>query len=216
MKYTSVLFDLDGTIIDSSLGITKAVEYALDKHGVRHAGRESLKCFIGPPLREQFMSFCGVDEQKGSDFVNTYREYYAVKGIFECCLYEGVVEMLQRLKSNGVSLYIATSKPEKFAKKILEYFRIEDMFEYVGGANFDNTRTDKAQVIKYVLNEAGLTDKKSVVMIGDCTHDIIGAHKNGIDAIGVLYGFGEREDLEKLHTVYLCENTREISDFILN
>lgn len=215
MKYDIVLFDLDGTIIDSSEGITKSVAYAMDKHGIAHGDNETLKCFIGPPLKEQFMKICGVDETKGTELVNTYREYYAVKGIFECSVYDGVKELLENLTNNGCRILLATSKPEKFARIILEHFALDGYFDYIAGANLDNTRTDKAKVIEYALESCRLCDSKSrAVMVGDSTHDINGAHKFGIDAVAVTYGFGNVDELERCGAVYVCESPRSLNCYL--
>lgn len=215
-KYSIAIFDLDGTIIDSSPGITTSVEYALDKKGYSHGDKESLKVFIGPPLREQFMKYCGIDDvEEGGALVTAYREYYAVKGLYECYVYNGIEKLLASLKEKGYKVVVATSKPEKFAKVILDHFDLTRYFDYIGGANYDNTRTDKAEVIEYSLKSLGLHDlRNQAVMIGDHIHDVNGAAKLGIDAIAVRYGFGDNEALDKSSAVLVCDSADEVREFL--
>ncbi len=216
MKYSIALFDLDGTIIDSSEGITKSVAYAMDKHGIVHGGYETLKAFIGPPLKEQFMKVCGVDEAKGTELVNAYREYYAVTGIFECSVYDGIQELLANMKKNGYKILLATSKPEKFARIILEHLSLDIYFDCIAGSNLNNTRTDKAAVIEYALECCGLSDdaKNKAVMIGDSIHDVNGAAKYGIDAIAVTYGFGNSKELKNSNAVFVCESRKALNEYL--
>lgn len=212
MEYSIAVFDLDGTLVDSSDGITNSVAYALDKNGVPHGDKQTLKHFIGPPLREEFMKTVGVSEEEGGRFVNDYREYYSDRGIFECSLYDGVTELLERLRECGYKILLATSKPEKYAKMILEHFGIAEYFDYAGGANFDNTRTDKASVIEYSLKSAGLYgDRQNAVMVGDHANDIIGANAHEIDSVFVTYGFGEKSTALAHNPTHICESATELS-----
>lgn len=216
MDKSIIIFDLDGTLVDSSRGIINSVCYALDKRGYTYSDRKSLEFFIGPPLKEQFMKYCNVDENEGKILVDTYREYYPGKGIYECELYEGIEELLKLLKDNGKTVVLATSKPENFAKIVLDYVGITKYFDYVAGALLDNTRTDKASVIEYALKSLELYEKREdAVMIGDCIYDIIGAEKNGIDSIAVTYGFGEKEQLYKSSAVVFAENVKELENILL-
>ena len=197
--YEIVLFDLDGTLTDPAEGITKSVEYALNKWNISVADRKSLFPFIGPPLIESFMEFYGFDREKAVTSVSYYREYFAKTGLFENEIYPGIKEMLTRLKKAGKRLAVATSKPDEFARKILEHFEILEYFDFVGGAAMDETRTKKSEVIEYTLEKMGVSanDVSRVVMVGDRKHDVEGAACFGIDTIGVLYGYGSKEELEK-------------------
>ncbi len=195
MIYQNILFDLDGTLTDPALGITTSVAYALDAYGYKYESLDALKIFIGPPLREQFMKYCGVDYKKAETLVTKYREYYSVKGIYQNRVYDGIKPMLEALKNDGKRLIVATSKPEKFAKIILEHFSLIQYFDLCAGANMDNTRTDKAEVIKYALDSVGIFQKDKTVMVGDRMHDIIGAKKNGLYSIGVSFGYGSVAEL---------------------
>ena len=134
MRYTTAIFDLDGTITDSGQGIMNAIRYAVKKHALPEISEETLRSFIGPPLKEQFQSVFGLSENKGADMVATYREYYSDKGIFENRVYDGVPEMLEGLKTAGVRILMATSKPEKYAKQIAGYFGFDKYFDFIGGA----------------------------------------------------------------------------------
>ncbi|MBR4858169.1 MAG: HAD family hydrolase [Clostridia bacterium] len=212
-NYDVILFDLDGTITDPGIGITNSVAHALKKYGIAVEDRAELYKFIGPPLHKSFEEFYGVD---GLQAVEYYREYYRDKGIYENVVYTGVEDMLKKLNSAGKKVILATSKPEVFAKEVLRYFGLTDYFYYAAGANLDGTLTDKAEVIAYALKEGGVTDKPSVIMVGDREHDIIGAKKNGIDSMGVLYGYGSREELENAGADYIASSVEKITDLLMD
>lgn len=196
MRYATAIFDLDGTITDSGPGIMNAIRYAVKKRGLPEVSEDVLQSFIGPPLKEQFRSVFGLSDEEGTLMVATYREYYGEKGIFENRVYDGVPEVFQKLQEAGVRILMATSKPEKYAKQIAEYFKISRYFGFIGGACMDGRRTDKHEVIEYVIDSCKVC-RENAVMIGDRRHDIVGASKSGIHSIGVLYGYGSREELEK-------------------
>ena len=194
-NYKYILFDLDGTITDSALGITNSVKYALKKLNAPIPPYETLCKFIGPPLLDGFRDLCGFETEKAQAAVKYYREYYETTGLFENKVYDGIPEFLKALKEDGKTVVLATSKPEKFARLILEHFGIMQYFDYAAGASMDETRNKKDAVIAYALNECNITNKALAVMVGDRRHDIDGAKKNGISCVGVLYGFGNREEL---------------------
>lgn len=215
-KFDTVLFDLDGTLVDSSEGITKSVAYALKKRGYGEYAPETLKHFIGPPLREQFMTFCGVDITEGTALVEAYREYYGVTGIFECSLYDGIPELLDALTASGKALFVATSKPENFARMVIEHFALTEKFVYIGGARMDNTRTDKCEVIKYTLeNVPKDMQLQKPVMVGDSPHDILGARKAGLLGIAVSYGFGNPEALRNSQPIAVCNSANELKKLLI-
>ena len=209
-----VLFDLDGTLTDPMTGITKSVQYALKKFGIIEADLWNLTKFIGPPLTESFMNFYGFSEEEGKQAVEYYREYYSPTGIFENKVYDGLESMLQTLKDEKRTLAVATSKPEAFANRILEYFHLDSYFDFIGGALM-NGRTDKAEVIAYVLGELE-AEKKEAVMVGDREHDIKGAKKNGLCSIGVLYGYGTKAELQKAGADYLVSDMQELEQLLLS
>lgn len=212
--YDIIIFDLDGTLTDSGLGITNSAEYALNKFSIKVNDRSELEKFIGPPLNESFEKFYGFTKEEASKAVSVYREYYREKGIFENLVYDGIEQLLIDIKNNGKTAVVATSKPEPFARQILDYFDLSKYFAYIGGSNLDETRGDKAEVIEYVLDAIGVTDKSKAVMVGDREYDIIGAKKNELDSIGVLYGYGSREELEKVDATYIAPTIKDIYPFI--
>lgn len=212
MKQKHILFDLDGTLTDPMMGITKSVRYALNYYGIEVNDLNDLLPFIGPPLRDSFKEYYGFDEAKANEAVEKYREYYKTDGIFDNKVYQGMVECLQTLKDNGKKLYVATSKPEFFAKQIIEYFSLSKYFEYVVGSEF-NSREKKAEVIEYVL-KTNQIDNDDVIMVGDRKHDIIGAHENKIPCVGVLYGYGTEDELKQYQADYLVSTVEELTELL--
>lgn len=199
-KKRVILFDLDGTLTNPGIGITNSVMYALNRFGIAVSDRRELYKFIGPPLKESFEEFYGFEEARAVQAVAAYREYFSDKGIFENELYEGIEALLKRLKDAGKVVGLATSKPEIYAGQILEYFGLDGYFDVLSGSTLGGERTDKAEVIAWAFR---LLEEKTgqaclpeeMVMIGDREHDIIGAKKNGISSIGVLFGYGSMEEL---------------------
>jgi len=210
VKYKYALFDLDGTLTDPKVGITKSVQYALKKYGIEDVLLSELEGFIGPPLKESFIEFYSFDEKKAIQAIEFYREYFKKKGIFENKVYEGIPELLAKLKQDGLVIAVATSKPTVFAEEILTYFGLTEYFDIVVGSNLDGTRTNKAEVIEYVLTKLGINKKEQVVMIGDRKHDVIGAQKNCVNSIGVSYGYGTIEELESVEPTYIANSVDEL------
>ena len=199
-----LLFDLDGTLTDPGIGITNSVMYALKSFGIIEHAREKLYPFIGPPLLNSFMEFYGFDEQKAEEAVTRYREYYQETGIYENLVYDGIPELLKELKTEGKIILLATSKPEPFAKQILTHFNLMQYFTAVAGSDFGKIRNTKGKVIAYALElyakmSGGTVQalRERAIMIGDRSYDIEGAKENGIRSVGVLWGYGSREELEK-------------------
>ena len=215
MKYTTVLFDLDGTLTDPGEGITNSVMHSLKYYGIEETDRAKLYKFIGPPLWESYEVFYGFSHKKAIEAVEHYREYYKVKGIYENLLYSGVKDMLEALYNNGVKILVATSKPEAFAKIILDYFDIAKYFTFIGGAAMDGSRVNKDDVIRYTLEMAEVTDVKSCVMVGDRLHDILGAKAHSMDSIGVLYGYGSLDELKNAGADFIAAAPMDVCDIIL-
>ena len=215
-KYEIFLFDLDGTITDSALGITNSVMYALKKFGIEETDRTKLYKFIGPPLTESFEKFYGFTKEQSLDGVKYYREYYAVKGIFENSVYEGLAETLESLENEGYILAVATSKPEEYAKRIADKFDFAKYFAGIYGATMDGSLIRKADVIRYALDNLGVEREKydQVVMVGDRNNDIYGAKENGIQVIGVLYGYGDLAELQSAGADYIAKMPEEIAQII--
>lgn len=221
-NFKYILFDLDGTITDSGEGITKAVQYALKHFGINVEDINELKKFVGPPLRDSYMKFYNFDEEKATEGIKVFREYYEEKGMFENSLYDGIVDVLKALKKSGKELIVATSKPEVHAKKILEHFNVDKYFTIIAGADFEETRVKKGDVIKYALdnlrntlNDNEVLNLSQVIMIGDREHDIIGAKENDIKAIGVLYGYGDVVELTQARALKIVSSPEELREILL-
>lgn len=212
--YKYVLFDLDGTLTDSQEGIINSIQYALSKYGIVENDVNILKKFLGPPLIDSFKKYFDFSDKQAEEAVLFYREYFNSKGIFENRVYNGIVTLLEKLKKQGIMLIVATSKPEPFTNKILRHFDLDKYFAFVAGSNLDNSRKDKDEIIKYVINQSNITDLSQAIMIGDRKHDIIGANKNGIDSIGVLYGYGDFQELTAAKASYIAKNTDEIYNIL--
>lgn len=213
MEKQYILFDLDGTLTDPMMGITKSVRYALNYYGIEVNDLNDLLPFIGPPLRDSFKEFYGFDDAKANEAVIKYREYFSTEGIFDNKVYDGIPQCLQALKDAGKVLLVATSKPEKFAKQIIEHFNLDKYFDFVGGSEF-NGREKKGDVIKYVLKENQI-NASDAIMIGDRKHDIIGAHENNLPCVGVLYGYGSLEELNDNKADYIVETVASLTDKLL-
>ena len=213
MKYGAVLFDLDGTLTDPGEGITNSVAYALRALGIEPPERQRLYKFIGPPLAESFQRFYGMDEAGAAEAVRLYRVYFSDRGIFENVVYPGVPEMLEQLRTAGLQLVLATSKPTVFAERILEKFSLARYFNAVIGSELDGRRTNKAEVVRCALNTCPPGTR--AVMAGDREHDIIGGAANGLDTLGVLYGYGSREELTGAGATMLAATPEEAAALIL-
>lgn len=208
--YKYALFDLDGTLTDPGEGITRSVQYALAKFGIAVEDRSELYCFIGPPLHESFEKYYGFSTEDAFRAVDCYREYYAVKGIFENLVYEGIPEALAALGERGVKISLATSKPEGYAKQILEHFDLIGCFDAVAGSNMDGSRTKKSEVVARALELLGNPDVHECVMIGDREHDVLGGAAHGMDTLGVTFGYGSEDELKRAGATYIAHSPSEI------
>lgn len=173
--YQTILFDLDGTLTNSELGITNSVAYALGKYGIQVPDKKALRVFIGPPLQESFERFYGFSKEECLKAIDYYHEYFSEKGLYENEVYLGVPDLLASLKQAGKQLIVATSKPEEFSIQILKHFGLYDYFDFVAGATMDRKRSKKSDVIQYALEQNGITDLAHTIMIGDREHDVLGA-----------------------------------------
>ena len=214
-NYQYILFDLGGTLTNSQLGITTCVAYALESFGIHTENPEELRKFIGPPLKESFVKYYNMTDGEGDRAVEKYRERFATVGLYENEVYAGIPELLQKLKAQGKTLLVATSKPTVYSDKILEHFGLKEYFSYIAGSELDGTRVNKAEVIQYALEQMKITESEKIVMIGDKEHDMIGAGICGVDSIGVLYGFGEREELENHGATYIAETVSDLEKILL-
>lgn len=212
----TVLFDLDGTLTDPGLGITNSVMFALKRFGIEVDDRRKLYGFIGPPLIPSFEKFYGFSHKDAERAVGFYREYFRDKGIFENEVYPGIPEMLSALQKAGKRLRIATSKPEVFALRIAEHFSLSLYFDRICGSELDGRRVDKAEVIAYALDGVSAKEKEKTVMVGDREHDIFGAKKNALRSVGVLYGYGNLEELRSAGADMIAESVPVLKKQLLD
>lgn len=215
MKYSNIFFDLDGTLTDPYEGITRSVQISLKYFGIDVEDRNTLKCFIGPPLWESYMKYFGLSKEDAEIAVKKYREYFSVTGLFENEVYKGIPQLLQKLKNAGYDLAIATSKPAVFSQRIIEKFDLAKYFSFLSGSELDGTRVKKADVIEYAIDKLGINDRESILMIGDRMHDVEGAHKCGVSACGVLWGYGDIEEHKQYGAEYIVQNISELEKILL-
>lgn len=218
--YDIILFDLDGTLTDPGEGITNSVAYALAKWGITEADRSKLYRFIGPPLKDSFMEYYGFTPEDADAAIVAYRAYFRDRGIFENRVYDGIEELLKSLKAHSKTVVLATSKPEEFARRILVHFGLDGYFDLIAGATMDSSRSRKGDVIAYALEsletEKGIAvSKTATVMVGDRHQDIRGAKENGLDSIGVLFGYGDRAELETAGATHIAPAVEDILSIIM-
>lgn len=212
MTFKNILFDLDGTLTDPKVGITKSAAHALKHFGI-DADPDSLCHFIGPPLAVSFKNCYGFNDEQCDTAIRVYREYFSTVGKYENELYPKTVEILDMLKQNGHNLFIATSKPEVFAVDIAKHFGIFDYFKEIRGIGLGEEKIEKEVVIKRLVDQFEL-DANESVMIGDRCFDTIGAHQNKIKCVGVLYGYGDRTEFEQCNTDYIVQTQNDLYNFL--
>ena len=210
MRYATVLFDLDGTLIDPKVGITTAVQVALARFGIEIDDRDLLLPYIGPPLRESFQRFHGLDDAQAVEAIGYYREHFGPKGVFENDIYPGIPDLLHALHARGSQLIVATSKPTVYAEQIIDHHGLTGYFDLIVGSNLDHTRVAKTEVIAHAISERPGISSGTVVMVGDREHDVIGARNNGVDAIGVSYGYGTPEELHVSGAIAVVHSVEEL------
>jgi len=210
------LFDLDGTLTDPGPGITNCVRYALEKFDIHPKNREELYPYIGPPLTFSFQEYHGLTAVQAEQALLYYRERFSVKGLYENEVYPGIPEMLQDLKNRGVILIVATSKPEEFTVRILEHFDLAKYFDFVGGNTLDEKRPTKEAVISYIKENYPAISSENAVMVGDRKYDVIGAKAHGLPSVGVLYGYGSREELAEAGADFLAITPSELEKILLS
>lgn len=206
MKKT-ILFDLDGTLTDSGEGIIKSAAMVLETYGLPVPDYDTMRVFVGPPLHETFVKF-GIPPEKADDAVALYRTRYTTVGKFENFPYPGIREMLEALKAAGHRLFVATSKPEPMSIEILEHFDLARYFEIICGATFDRSRSEKSDVIAYLLQQADA--KENAIMVGDTVFDVTGAAHHGIPTIGVAWGYGKVPDMQKAGAVAIAQTPEHL------
>jgi len=209
-----ILFDLDGTITDPKVGITRSVQFSLQSFGINVEDADTLVPFIGPPLRDSYKLIYGFNDEEAEKAVEKYREYFSETGIYENTLYEGMDTLLKTLLDMDKQLIIATSKPTVYAEKILKYFEISQYFSFISGSELDGRRSKKGEIIKYAFDNMGINSIKKAIMIGDRKHDIIGAKEMGIESIGVLYGYGDLQEITNAKATYIAKSVEDLNKLL--
>lgn len=212
--YTHLFLDLDGTLSDSAPGIVRSAQYALEAFGIHVDNLDDLLCFVGPPLEESFQEFYNLTPSQADEAVKVYRRRYEKIGVYENALYPGIPQFLDKARQAGKVLMVATSKPQRMADLVLSHFGIADRFAFVGGRE-DSSRRTKEEVIRYVMKENGLTRTEDIVMIGDRKHDVLGAKAVGMDSVGVLYGYGSRDEFQAAGATYIVDTLKELEELLL-
>ena len=213
--YKYILFDLDGTLTDPFEGITRSVQYALNAFGVKDEPLEALKRFIGPPLKASFMEFYGFDSDTAVAAVEKYRERFADIGIYENRLFDGIPQMLEKLKKTGHVLAIASSIPTVYVERILQHFHIRQYFDHVMGSELDGRRTDKKEVVQAVLSDLHIEkNSREAIMVGDRFHDVQGARACGLDCVGVTFGYGGKDELVQAGAAAVVDTVDALYHFL--
>lgn len=213
-KYEYLLFDLDGTITDSFESVANCFCYALKHFGIEVKNISELRPALGPPLKDSFINLYGLSEEDAKTAVEKYRERYKIYNTLENKLYDGIDDILNKLQKEGYKLILATSKPEEYAVKILKYFNLDKYFYDICGASFDKSRSEKEDVLNYLLAKNKINDLKNAVMIGDRKYDLEAAEALGLDAIGVLYGYGDIEELSSYKNVFLAPTPEMLYNYL--
>ena len=215
MEKNFILYDLDGTLTDPKVGITKSIEYALAHFGIDVEDLNELTKFIGPPLRDTFREHYSFTDSDVKLAVDKFQEYFAEQGLYENIIYGGIADMLQGQYESGKKIVLATSKPQVFAHKVLEQFEIDEYFELIVGSELSGERSDKAEVIKYAVDTLAI-NPRNAIMIGDRKYDVIGSRAHGIDSIGVLYGYSSHGELKEAGANYIVETVEELGEKIID
>lgn len=211
MAYTTILFDLDGTLVDSGEGVLKCAELALRHFDLPIPTPEEMRTFVGPPLRDSFLRF-GCTEEMAQEAIAVYRRRYTTVGKFELFVYPGIEKLLQDLTAAGCKLYVATSKPETVSVEILQHLGLARYFTYIAGADQDKGRSTKSEVIAHLLAQVGNLD--GALMVGDTAYDVIGSAQHGIPCAGVSWGYGTLESMEAAHPAIIVHSTEELLAFV--
>jgi len=214
-KYKAVLFDMDGTVNESGTGFVRSVQYALEEMGHPELDEATLRTFIGPPLKDHFMELLGFTEEKADEAVRLFRERYGTVGLYENGVYDGIEDMLKILNEEGFTLALASSKPEVYVKRILEYFHLDGYFTEMVGSELSGQRWKKAEVIEETLVRLGLSEERDLVlMVGDREHDVFGARQAGLDCVAVTWGYGAEGELIGAEPLHIINQPMELVEYL--
>ncbi len=212
-KYSAVLFDFDGTIADTGRGIFSSVQYAVEQLGYEPLDNETLRRFIGPPIYDSFKRELGLDDEKSDFAVRKYREKYSESGIYELDLYEGILPLMDNLRENGIKIGIASSKPQNFIIRLVDYLGIGELIDFISAPSADDTPQSKASLINNAAEALNIS-KNKILMVGDRYFDIDGANGAGVESVGVTFGFGSEDELKNAGATYIAGCAEEIADII--
>lgn len=212
--YSCILFDLDGTLSDPHEGIFRCFRLGLAHVGLEEPDDQKLRAVIGPPLFDSYTQLYGLTPERAQQAIAAYRAEYAVRGYCENQLYPGIADLLRRLCESGRTVVLATSKPEEPTRDVLRHFGIAQYFHFVAAASMDARRSHKDAVIDYALQNLPGIPREQMVMIGDRQYDLLGAQRHGLDGIGVLYGYGSREELQACPHVYLASSPADLTRYL--
>ena len=214
--YDIIIFDLDGTLTDSEVGIVRSIQFALSHFGIQEEA-SAIKRFLGPPLYDTLRTHYGLNDKDAHLCIEKYRERFVPIGMFENAPYPGIIELLQNLRSRGALLGVATMKPTIYSREILEHFEMAQYFDVISGDALDSSlsREGKNGIIRYALDTLDPERTKSAVMIGDRDQDINGANAKNIPSIGLLYGYGSRGELESAGATMMVESVEALSEYLL-
>jgi len=212
-----VLFDLDGTLTDAAPGIVNGMRIVFERFDIEQPDEATMRSYLGPPLAVTWREFYDFTNDQITEALAIYREYYHDVGMFENEVFDGIPELLEHLNNDGITLATATSKPDFSATRIIEHFGLREHFTFIGAANLEGTRDSKALVIEHTLDQLNATaNSHSIVMVGDRHHDVHGAKEHGINTIGVLWGYGDSDELTEAGAIVLVSDTVALRDEILN
>lgn len=215
-NYDYVIFDVDGTLLNTTEGVVASVRHTIETTGLPKLSEEKLLTFIGPPIQDSFHNHYGIEGEKLQELATIFRNEYKGDNLLKAFPYEGIYEVCEELMETGVKIGVATYKRQDYAERILKHFGFDKYSKYLYGADHEN-KLKKMDIIKLCMDEMGVTDKKQVLMIGDSSHDAIGAEKIGVDFLGVTYGFDFRtkEDVKKYPAIGVADTPMEILQYII-
>lgn len=215
-KYDYVIFDFDGTVVDTGEGILKSLQYSFSEMGREIPDLNDLKKFIGPPIHYSYTTYYGVSEQEVGEYIKKYRERYRAKGIYECALYDGFPEIIDSLHKNGVKVGIASSKPESLIYDVANYLGVTEKFDSIVGVQTDDSNhSSKTGLVLESMKKLNAEDKKKVLMVGDRCYDIDGAAGAEVDSCGVLWGYGSKDEFEEHNATYIVSDVEELIKTVL-
>ena len=214
-KFDYVIFDFDGTVVDTGEGIIKSLQYSFEQMGHEVPDMSDLRRFIGPPIYYSYTHFYGVSDEQVGMYIKKYRERYTQKGIYECELYEGMIDLIKNLKSNGVKVAIASSKPLRLIYNVADFLEITDLFDAIVGVKIDDSNhSTKTGLINEAMNLLNATDKEKVLMVGDRMFDLDGAAGAGVKSCGALWGYGDEEEFKEHNATFIVSSPKEIEKLV--